>query len=89
MDPAFIDGRTQEYTAVSAAIIVVAIRAGRGLFKFYCDNRRDVGELLQAREQTFFNAVASPRISEPKKVKTMFSAAKVMTTIFWDSKFVL
>ena len=32
MDPAFIDGRTQEYTAASGAIIVVALRAGRGLF---------------------------------------------------------
>jgi hypothetical protein len=32
MDPTFIDGRSQEYTAASGAIIVVAVRAGRGLF---------------------------------------------------------
>ena len=67
MDLAFIDGRTQEYTAASGAIIVVAVRAGRGLFWFYRDNGRDVGALLHAREQTFFNAVASPRVSETQK----------------------
>jgi len=32
MDPACIDGRTQEYTAAIGAIIVVAVRAGRGHF---------------------------------------------------------
>ena len=32
MDPVFIDGRTQEYTAASGTIIVVAVRMGRGLF---------------------------------------------------------
>jgi transposase len=36
-------------------------------FGFCCDNGRDVGALLHAREQTFFNAVASPRISETQK----------------------
>ena len=61
MDPAFFDGRTQEYTAASGAVIVVAVRAGRGrFFGFY-------RALLHAREQTFFNAVASPRISETQK----------------------
>ena len=53
-------------------------------FGFYRDNRRDVGALLHTQEQTFFNAVASPRVS-----KTMFSAGKVTATIFWDSKGVL
>jgi len=68
MDPSFLDGRTQEYTAVSGAIIVVAVRARRGLSLLFCrDNGRDVGALLHAREQTFFNAVASPRISETQK----------------------
>ena len=39
MDPAFIDGQTQEYTAASGAIIVVAVQAGRELFfGFYRDN---------------------------------------------------
>ena len=41
-----------EYTAASGAIIVVAVRAGRGLFLggggFYRDNGRDVGALLHA-----------------------------------------
>ena len=47
MDPAFFDGRTQEYTAASGAVIVVAVRAGRGrFFGFYRDNGRDVGALL-------------------------------------------
>ena len=55
MDPAFFDGRTQEYTAASGTIIIVAVQAGRGLFfLFYRDNGRDVGALLHAREQTFF-----------------------------------
>ena len=69
MYPAFFDGRTQEYTAASGAVIVVAVRAGRGhFFRFYRENGRDVGALLHAREQTFFNAVASPKFSEtPKK----------------------
>jgi hypothetical protein len=68
MDPAFIDGRTQEYTAASGTIIVVAVQAGRRrFFGFYHDNGRDVGALLHAREQTFFYAVASPRISEIQK----------------------
>jgi hypothetical protein len=65
MDPACIDGRTQEYTA-SGAIILVAVRAGMDFFGFYLDNG-DVGALLHAREQTFFNAVASPRIFANKK----------------------
>ena len=58
-------------------------------FGFYHDNGWDVGVLLHAREQTFFNAVASPRISETQKAKTTFSAGKVTATIFWDSKGVL
>jgi len=59
MDSAFIDGRTPEYTAASGAVIVVAVRTGRGLFfGFRHDNGRDVGALLHARDQTFFNAVA-------------------------------
>ena len=49
MDPAFIDGRTQEYTAASGVIIIVVVRAGRGLFfGFYRDNGRDVVVLLHA-----------------------------------------
>ena len=32
MDPTFIDGQTQEFTAASCAIIVVTVQAGRGLF---------------------------------------------------------
>ena len=65
MDPAFIDRWTQEYTAASGTIIVVMVWAGRGdFFGFYHGNRQDMGALLHAWEQTFFNAVASPRISE-------------------------
>jgi hypothetical protein len=37
------------------------------------DNGRDVGALLHAGEQTFFNEVASPGVSETQKSKTMFS----------------
>ena len=67
MDPAFIDGRTQEYAAANGAIIV-AVRTGRGRFLgFYRDNGRDVGALIHAREQTFFNAVLSSTISETQK----------------------
>jgi hypothetical protein len=58
-------------------------------FGFYHDNGRDVGALLHACEQTFFNAVVSPTVSETQKTKTTFSAGKVMTTIFWDLKGVL
>ena len=36
-------------------------------FGFYRDNGRDVGALLHAREQTFFDAVASPSVSETQK----------------------
>jgi len=36
-------------------------------FLFYRDNGRDVGTLIHAREQTFFNVVASPSISETPK----------------------
>jgi len=36
-------------------------------FGLYRDNVRDVGALLHAWEQMFFNAVASPRVSETKK----------------------
>jgi hypothetical protein len=32
MDPTFINGRTQKYAIASGAIVVVAVRAGRGLF---------------------------------------------------------
>ena len=35
-------------------------------FGFYCDDGQDVGALLHAQEQTFFNAV-SPRVSETQK----------------------
>jgi hypothetical protein len=70
MDLAFIDRRTQEYMAASGAIIVVTVRAGRRQFLgFYRDNRRNMGALLHAREQTFFNAVASPWVSENQKIK--------------------
>jgi hypothetical protein len=49
-----------------------------------------VGALLHAQVQTFFSAVASPRVSETqKKVKTMFPAGKIMSTIFWNSKGIL
>jgi len=58
-------------------------------FGFYRDNGRDVGALLHAQEQTFFNAVASSRVSKTQKAKTTFSAGKVMATILWDSKGVL
>ena len=37
------------------------------IFGFYRDNGRDVGALLHAREQTFFNAVASRRVRETQK----------------------
>ena len=68
MDPAFIDGRTQEYMAASGAIFVVAVQAGRGrFFGFHPVNGQDVGVLLHAREQTFFNAVASRRVPETQK----------------------
>jgi len=56
--------------AARGTIIVVMVRVGRGLFfGFYRDNGRDVGALLHAREQTFFNAVVSPRVSETQKSK--------------------
>ena len=90
MDPAFIDGRTQEYTTASGAIIVVAVRAGRGLFLdsimptdgtwvhyFTPESKRSSMQWRHA---------GSPK---PKKAKTTFSAGKVMATIFWDSKGVL
>jgi hypothetical protein len=68
MVPAFIDGRTQQYTAVIGAKIVVALREGREFFfKFYCDDGQDVGDLIHAQEQTFFNAVASPRVTGNQK----------------------
>jgi hypothetical protein len=68
MDTTFIDRRTQEYMAASGAIIVVAVRAGRGhFFGFYRDNGQDMGALLHAQEQTLFNAVASPRVSKTQK----------------------
>jgi len=90
MDPAFIDGQTQEYTAASGTIIIVAVQAGRGLFfLFYRDNGRDVGALRHARQQMFFNAVTSPRVSETQKSENHISAGKVMVTIFWDSNGVL
>jgi len=48
MDPAFVDGQTQEYMAASGTI-VVAVWAGRGLFfGLYRDNGRDGGALLHA-----------------------------------------
>jgi histone-lysine N-methyltransferase SETMAR len=90
MNPSFIDGRTQEYTAVSAAIIVVAVRAGRGLFL----------NSIVTTDETWVNYFKPgskhslmqwryPGSPETKKAKTTFSVKKVMTTIFWDSKGVL
>jgi hypothetical protein len=64
MDPAFIDGQTQEYVAASGVIIVVTVWAGGDCNGFYRDNGQDVGALFHAREQMFFNAVVSPRVSE-------------------------
>jgi hypothetical protein len=88
-DPAFIDGQTQEYTAANDAI-VVSVRAGRGrFFGFYLDNRQDVGALLQAQEQMFFNAVASPRVSETNKSENHVLCWEGMAIIVWNSKGVL
>jgi len=68
MDPAFIDGRTHEYTAAGAQSLLRYEQEGGVFFGFYRDNGRDVGALLHAREQTFFNAVASPKFSETPKM---------------------
>jgi len=38
-------------------------------FGLYRDNGRDVGALRHAQEQTFFNAVASCRVSETQKIE--------------------
>jgi len=90
MDPAFIEGQRQEYTAASGAIIVVAVRAGRGLF---LDSIVTMDEtwvhyltLKRKRSSTQWHHPGSPK---PKKVKTTFSAGKVTATIFWDPKGVL
>ena len=90
MDPAFFDGRTQEYTAASGAVIVVAVRAGRGLFL----------DSIVTTDETWVHYFTPeskrssmqwrhPESPKPKKAKTTFSAGKVMATIFWDSKGVL
>ena len=90
MDPAFIDGRTQEYTAACGAVIVVAVRAGRGLF---LDSVVTTDETWvhyftpeSKRSSVQWRHPGSPK---PKKAKTTFHAVKVMATIFWDSKGVL
>jgi len=68
MDPAFIDGRTQEYAAASGRNHCCSGTNRKGTcFGFYCDKGRDVGALLHAQEQTFVNALASPTVSETQK----------------------
>jgi len=90
MDPAFIDGRTQEYMAASGAVIVVAVQAGRGLF---LDTIVTTDEMWvhyfmpeSKRSSMQWRHPGSPK---PKKAKTTFFAGMVMATIFWDSKGVL
>ena len=90
MDPAFIDGRTQEYTAASGAIIVVAVRAGRGLF-FYSIVTTDETCVYYFTSESKRSSMQwrHPGSPKPKKEKTTFSAGKVMATIFWEYKGIL
>jgi hypothetical protein len=69
MDPAFIEGRTQAYTAASGAIIVVAVRAGKGRFLGFCrDNGRDVAALLHAPRANFLQCSGVTQgLKNPKK----------------------
>jgi len=89
MDPAFVDGQTQQYMAASGAI-VVAVRAERGLF---LDSVVTVDEMWvhyftpeSKLSSVKWRHSGSPK---PKKAKIMFSAGKIMATIFLDSKGVL
>ena len=77
-----------KYTAASGTIVVV--RAGRGCFL----------DSIMTRDKMWVHYFTSetkrssmqwrhPGSPKPKKVKTTFSAGKVMATIFWDSKGVL
>jgi len=90
MEPAFIDRRTQEYTAASGTIVVVTVRAGGGLFL----------DSIVTTDETWVHYFMPeskcsslqwrhPGSPKPKKAKTTFSTGKVMATIFWDSKGVL
>jgi len=87
MDPAFIDGRTQEYTAASGSIIVVTVRAGRGLFldSILKTDKTWVHYFTPERKRSSMQW-HHPGSPKSKKTKTMFSADNVMATIFWDSK---
>ena len=89
MDPAFIDGQTQEYTAASGAIIIVAVRAGRGLFldSIVTTDETWVHYFTPESKRSSMQW-CHPESPKTKKAKT-FSAGKVMATIFWDSKGVL
>ena len=89
MDPAFLTDE-HEYTAASGAVIVVAVRAGRGLFL----------DSIVTTDETWVHYFTPeskrssvqwchPESPKPKKTKTTFSAGKVMATIFWDPKGVL
>jgi len=87
MDPACIDGRTQEYTGASGAVIVVAVRAGRGLFldSIVTSDETWVHYFTPESKRSSMQW-RHPESPKPKKAKTTFSVGKVTTTIFWDSK---
>jgi len=90
MDPAFIDRRTQEYTVASGAIIVITVRAGRGLFLDCIVTMYETWVHYFTPESKCSSMQwRHPGSPKPKKAKTTFSAGKVMTTIFWDSKGVM
>jgi len=76
--------------AASGAIIVVTVRAGRGLFLDSIVITDEIWVHYFTPESKCssmqWHHTGSPK---PKKVKTMFSAGKVMATIFLDYKGVL
>jgi hypothetical protein len=78
------------YTAPSGAIIVVAVRAGRGCF---LDSAVTTDETwmhyFTPKWKCFSVQWHHLRSPKPQKSETTFSAGKIMTTIFWDSKGVL
>jgi len=78
-----------EYMAASGTN-VVAVPAGRGLFldSTMTTDKTWVHYFTPESKRSSMQW-RHPGSTKPKKAKTMFSAGKVMATIFWDSKAVL